>query len=101
MSEIIDTEWFDLGATLPGRTLGVVLIYNEDAGFKCYIGVSQGGSEESDAHFIYQHGQKLAYRIAKAVWGKRMAVEWLQRHLADKDLTKLKYDGEMYPRGEE
>ena len=94
MSEFIDVEWFDTGATgLPNQTIGVVLIYNEDAGFKCYMGIGDGVSESDDMEHIYQHGQKISHTVAKSIWGSRMRAEWTSRHLADEDLSFYLYDG--------
>lgn len=97
MSEFIDVEWFDTGATgLPNQTMGIVLIYNEHAGFKCYMGIGNGVSESDDMEHIYKHGTKLNHAIAKAVWGSRMRAEWISRHVADENLTFYKYDDKEY-----
>lgn len=98
-SEFIDVEWFDTGATgLPNQTIGVVLIYNEHAGFKCYIGIGDGVSPEDDMEHIYKNGQKLAHGVARGVWGSRMRAEWITRNLAnDARLSyAYKYDGKRY-----
>lgn len=97
MSEFIDVEWFDTGATgLPNQTIGVVLIYNEDAGFKCYMGIGNGVSENDDMEHIYKHGQKISHKVAKSIWGSRMRAEWISRHVADDNLTFYKYDSQEY-----
>jgi hypothetical protein len=96
-SEFIDVEWFDTGATgLPGQTIGVVLIYNEHAGFKAYMGIGFGNSQEDDMKRIYEMGQKIDYKLAKVIWGARMKAEWMTRHLADANQTTYKYDDKTY-----
>lgn len=101
MSEIIDVEWFDKGATgLPNQTIGVVLIYNEHDGFKCYIGIGNGASITDDTKFIYEHGTKLGHAAAKGIWGSRMRGEWISRNLANNARMSYayKYDGKRYSR---
>lgn len=98
-SEFIDVEWFDTGATgLPNQNIGVVLIYNQHAGFKCYIGIGNGVSPEDDMEFIYKNGTKIGHAAAAGIWGGRMRAEWLTRHLADEDLSFYMYDSKQYSR---
>ncbi len=99
MSEFIDVEWFDKGATgLPNQTIGVVLVYDEHVGFKCYIGIGKGVSPSDDMEFIHQHGTKLSHEVAKGVWGSRMKAEWISRNLANDARLEYayKYDGKRY-----
>lgn len=96
-TEFIDVEWFDTGATgQPHQTIGVVLVYNEHAGFKCYIGIGGTGTPEDDMKYIYKYGSKLNYEHAKGIWHRRMRAEWITRHLSDEDLSFYKYDGKKY-----
>ena len=103
MSEIIDTEWFDTGLTgFSGQNIGVVLTYNEHDGFKCWIGVGAGVSQDSDSLLIYERGTKLSHDVAKGIWGKRMRAEWIRRNLSSKrPLDKYLYDGQEYSRGKD
>lgn len=98
MSEFIDVEWFDTGASgLPGQTIGIVLIHNEHAGFKCYIGIGHGVSESDDMEHIHRYGTKIGHDHAKAVWGSRMRAEWISRNISSDDLSWYMYDGKKYP----
>lgn len=101
MSEFIDVEWFDAGATgHGGQSIGVVLVYDEHVGFKCYMGIGSGLSEEGDMKRIHEWGTKLDRKLAEAVWGSRMGAEWVSRNLAnDARLSyAYKYDGKRYSR---
>jgi len=99
MSEFIDVEWYDAGTSgLPGQNIGIVLVYNEHQGFKCYMGIGNGVSESDDMENIHKLGTKIDHKLASTVWGSRMAAEWITRHLADLDNSKYLYDGKQYAR---
>lgn len=98
MSEFIDVEWFDAGTSgIRGQTVGIVLVYDENDGFKCYMGIGNGVSANDDMENIHKLGVKIDYAHAKAVWGNRMRAEWISRNLSNDDLSWYMYDRKKYP----
>lgn len=59
MSKVVAVEW---RSALD--TVGIVLIKDEHAGYKAYIGVAKMGDEKLDTNYIKGHGAKLTYEEA-------------------------------------
>ncbi len=102
MSEFVEVEWF-------GREqkIGIVLTYDEHDGFKArmsplpsalvdgkYLTISR--TEEEDIQYLMREAAKIPFEWAWGIFGKRMKVEWMHRHLADEPSNLIRYDGVNY-----
>lgn len=81
-SQMVSVQWL---SNL--HTVGVVLISNEHAGFKAYIGPAVGLHDLGDMLAIYRYGAKLSYQEAYGFFG---------RYMKAINADKIHYDGKEY-----
>lgn len=91
MTEFVEVEWF--GRL---RKIGIVLTYDGHDGFKARMApLIYGNTEEEDVKYLMENAAKIPFDWAWGIFGKRMLVEWHNRH-GGRNVKTVRYDHRDY-----